>query len=170
MNPLQQLQSSQPQQAPIPPQQAQAAAPSNPLAALAQGTQQQRLAPAPTKAQTVAAVHRFSEIKAALKPVRDDPNLGTKNIRPKLLDAASELLASKVLSLPEIMNAIKGLPDDPMQQKKFVDQIYGTADQAQAMVLQHHRSAQVPDDPNAAQWSPDNHADQMAGLMRQYNG
>jgi hypothetical protein len=137
------------------------------LQAIAQRMQQPAPPPAPTKAQTVAALHRFGEIKQTIGEVAQDPNLGTKNIRPKLLDAASELLASKVLSLPEIMNAIQGLPDDPQKQKAFVINILRTADQAQKTVLAHHSMA-PPEPDDAEQWSPDNHNDQMAALMQKY--
>jgi hypothetical protein len=143
----------------------------NPLAALAaQAAPQQQPAPAPTHAQAVAAMHRFGQIKSAMAPVIADPNLGKTNVRPKLLDAASKLLGSKVLSLPEIMNSIKNLPDDPIQQKKFVENIMNTATQAQLTVLQQHRNAQLPEDQEPDEWTPDNHADNMAGLMAHYQG
>lgn len=149
------------------PQQGQPQQPgANPLAALM--AQQQQQQPAPTHAQTVAAMHRFGEIKSALKPVISDPNLGKSNIRPKLLDAASDLLGSKVLSLPEIMNAIKGLPDDPLQQKKFVESIYGNASKAQLAILQQHRGASLQGEPD--EWSPETHNDNIASLMQQYGG
>lgn len=144
----------------------------NPLAALAQGqVAPQGPPPAPTQAQTVAALHRFGEVKQAMRPVLGDPKLGKDNIRPKLLDAASKLLGSKVLSLSEIMNAIKGLPDDPLAQKKFVEKIYGDADKAQKIVLSHHAAApamQGTGEPD--QWNADNHQTHIDGLMGHYNG
>jgi hypothetical protein len=144
----------------------------NPLAQLAPQQQQPPPPPpAPTHAQTVAAVHYFGQIKQAMRPVLDDPNLGSKNIRPKLLDQFSKLIASKTLTLPEIMKAIKSLPDDPIQQKSFVENIYQANDKAQMLVLGHHAmgpQAQPGQEPE--QWSPDNHQDQMAGLMQQYGG
>ncbi|HEX5508915.1 MAG TPA: hypothetical protein VFX37_10470 [Pseudolabrys sp.] len=130
---------------------------------------QQQPAPAPTHAQTVAAMHRFGSIKAALQPVLSDPNLGKSNIRPKLLDAASDLLGEKVLSLPEIMNAIKDLPDDPLQQKKFVEMMYGTATKAQIAVLNQHRNANLPQE-DGDEWTPDSHDQHFAGLMAHYPG
>ena len=143
--------------------------PANPLAALAAGQQPQRPAPAPTHAQTMAAMHYFGEIKAAIAPVAKDPNLGVKNIRPKLLDAASKLLASRTLTLSEVMNRIKDLPDDPMQQKKFVESILNNANQAELTVLQHYRDA--PQGPEGDEpWSQENHSDNITGLMQHYGG
>lgn len=143
----------------------------NPLAQLAPQQQQPPPQPAPTHAQTVAAVHQFGQIKQSMVPILDDPNLGLKNIRPKLLDSFSKLLASKTLTLPEIMKAVKALPDDPVQQKQFVEKIYNDNDKAQMLVLGHHAMGpQQPQGQEPEQWSPDNHQDQMAGLMQQYGG
>lgn len=143
----------------------------NTLAQLAPQQQQAPQQPAPTHAQTVAAVHHTGQIKQALIPVLDDPNLGVKNIRPKILDMASKLLASKTLTLPEIMKAVKALPNDPVAQKQFVEKIYNDNDKAQMLVLGHHAmgpQAQPGQEPE--QWSPDKHQDHMAGLMQQYGG
>lgn len=140
----------------------------NPLAALA-AQQQAPPPPAPTRAQTIAAVHHFGQVKQAFSPIIDDPNLGQKNIRPKVMDAMSKLLGSKTLSLPDVMKAIKNLPEDPMEQKKFVDGIYQKNDQAQKMVLAQHAAA--PDNGQPQEdWSSDSHANHMAGLMQNYAG
>lgn len=136
----------------------------NPLAALSQ--QQQAPPPPPTRAQTVAAVHHFGQIKQAMTPIMADPNLGKSNIRPKVMDSFSKLLMSKVLSLPEIMKAVKSLPEDPVEQKKFVDKIYQDNDKAQQMVLQQHAMSPQPD--QADEWSQDGHANHMASLMKNY--
>lgn len=142
----------------------------NPLAALAAQAPQPRAVPRPTPGQTAAALHHFGEIKAALRPIIEDPQFGKTNVRPKLLDAASKLLANKVLSLPQIMNAIKGLPEDPMDQVKFVEKIYGDSDMAQKIVLMQHADYQA--DPGAApedEYSLKTHGAFMDGLAKTYN-
>lgn len=147
----------------------QTAPPQNPLAALMQKMQrQQQQATQLSHAQTVAALHKFGEIKAAMFPVISDPKLGKTNIRPKLLDATSKLLMSKTLTLPEIMNRIKDLPDDPQAQKKFVDQIYQSSDQAQKSLLTMH--ANSPQNGEPEQWTPDNHDKHLAGVQQMYGG
>jgi hypothetical protein len=146
--------------------QAQQPPQANPLAALVGQQQQQQQPPQLSMAQTVAGVHKFAQIKAAMLPVIDDPHLGKTNIRPKLLDATSKLLMSKTLSLPEIMNRIKDLPDDPQKQKQFVDQIYQSSDQAQKVLLAN--AAHAHDD--GEQWSADSHDKHLAGMMQQYGG
>lgn len=158
---IQDLLAQQPQGAPqaMPPQGG------NQLAALAQPPQAPP-PPPPTKAQTIAAVHHFGLIKQSMMPIMDDPNLGKSNVRPKIMDSFSKLLSTKVLSLPEIMKAVKNLPEDPIEQKKFVDKIYQDNDKAQKMVLEHHAMGGAQDD----EWSQDKHGDYMAALMNNYPG
>lgn len=166
-----QAQQTSPVEAQGQPQPQPQAAPANPLAALAgrMGAQQQQ-APAPTHAQTVAVMHRLGQIKTALRPVMDDPHLGSKNIRPKLLDAASKLLAAKVVSLTDIMSEIKGLPEDPIEQKKFVEGLYNNATQGQTAILEQHRHADLPEGSGPDEWTPETHDDHIASLMQQYGG
>ena len=72
--------------------------------------------PAPTQAQTVAAVRRLSAVQEAMRSVMSADGFGRTNQRPKILDEASKLMAAKVLSLPEIMQSIGDVPDDPLAQ------------------------------------------------------
>lgn len=143
----------------------------NPLAALmGQQAAAPRPVPRPTPGQTAAALHHFGEIKAALRPIIQDPQFGKTNVRPKLLDAASKLLAAKVLSLPQIMSAIKGLPEEPMEQVKFVEKIYGDSDQAQKIVLMQHAGYQAdPAAPPEDEYSPKSHGAFMEALAKTYN-
>lgn len=141
----------------------------NPLAALAgqtpqqQQQQQQQSPPQLSHAQLVAGLHKFGEIKAAMLPVISDPKLGKVNIRPKLLDATSKLLMNKTLTLPEIMNRIKDLPDDPQKQKAFVDQIYTSSDQAQKVLLANAVHAQ-----DSEPWSMDSHDKHLGDFAQKY--
>jgi hypothetical protein len=119
--------------------------PQNPLARLAAplpGSPPPSQQPAPTTAQATAAVRRLTAVQSAMREVMQSPGYGRTNIRPTLLDAASKLLASRLLSLPEIMNSIGGVPDDPVQQKEFVSNIYNNAQRAAASVLDHHGAAE----------------------------
>ena len=102
-----------------------------------------------------------------MMPVMNDPNLGKKNIRPKILDAAADLLASKTLSLTEIMGKMASLPDDPIQQKKFVENMLNTLTQAQTMVLEHHKNA-PPEPEGQGEWSKDTHGTHLDALMQHY--
>jgi hypothetical protein len=156
--------------------QVQAAPGGNPLAQIAPALQMQQQPnamqqPAPTAAQTTAAVHRFGAIQSAMRSVMEDKVFGTGNIRPKLLDAASKLLGTKILSLPEVMNSIKDIPDDPIQQKAFVQNLFNSAKQAEANVLDHYGAAIKAglisaDDENG--YAEDSHGQHIDGLMKHY--
>lgn len=132
---------------------------------------QQQQPPAPTRAQTTAAVQHFSEIQRALKPVLSNPKLGKENIRPEVLNAGSLLLGSKVLSLPELMNQISDFPSDPLEQRARVQKIYSDAQNAQASVLDHFGAAlaagKLPPE-GGPEYQADDHAGHMDSLLGQY--
>lgn len=127
--------------------------------------------PAPTKAQTTAAVQRFSAIQSAMRSVMEDPSFGKENVRPAIMDAASKLLGSKLLSLPEVMNSISNLPDDPIKQKAFVQGIFNSAKMAESSVLDHHGAAivsgKLPPD-GGEDYDTGAHDQHMNGLLSQY--
>lgn len=138
----------------------------NPLAKIAP-LMQAGPSPQPTHAQTVAAMHRFSSVQRAMQEVVKDPQFGKGNIRPKLLDVASKLLGAKVLSLPDIMNTIKDLPEDPIKQKAFVEGILTNAAKAQMTILQHHRTARIDGEPD--EYDMSKQSDHIGGLMGHYS-
>ena len=144
----------------------------NPLARIApqMGGQQQQ-PPVPTRAQTTAAVHHFSAIQQALKPILKNPKLGKENIRPDVLDAGSKLIGSKILSLPELMNQISEFPSDPLDQKARVQKIYTDAQNAEASVLDHYGAAlaagKLPSD-GGPEYQSSDHASHMDSLLGAY--
>jgi hypothetical protein len=114
----------------------------NPLARIApqMGGAQQPL-PAPTRAQTTAAVRRLSAVQESMRVILQNPDLGRTNVRPAIMDQASKLLASRVLSLPEVMSAVGKVGDDPLAQKSMIAGIFNQAKQAESAVLAHHTAA-----------------------------
>jgi hypothetical protein len=116
-------------------------------------------------------VKRFSAIQNALREVMQDKDFGRANVRPKLLDEGSKLLAARVLSLPELMSQISNFPTDPLQQKQVVQQIYNSAQQAEAHVLDAHGSAiaagKLPPD-GGPKYDAGEHEQHMQGLLAHY--
>ena len=146
--------------------------PQNPLARLAgpmpgSAPPQQ---PAPTAAQATAAVRRLNAVMSAMRNVMQAPGYGRTNIRPVLLDQASKLIGSRLLSLPEVMNSISGVPDQPVEQKEWVANTYMNAQRAAASVLDHHGAAvatgKLP--ANGDKYDPDNHEQHFNGAMSHY--
>jgi hypothetical protein len=136
---------------------------------LVQPGAQQR--PMPTHAQVVAGLHRFHEIELASGRLLKDPDVGRKNIRPKVLEMGADLIGRRVMSLPEFMTGIKDFPsaEDMLGQKKWLEKLFQSNVQGQVSLLQDHANA-PPEGPDAAQWTPDSHSEHMAGLISKYPG
>ena len=127
--------------------------------------------PAPTAAQATAAVRRLNAVMSAMRNVMQAPGYGRTNIRPVLLDQASKLIGSRLLSLPEVMNSISGVPDQPVEQKEWVANTYMNAQRAAASVLDHHGAAvatgKLP--PNGGdKYDPDDHDRHINELHSHY--
>ena len=127
--------------------------------------------PAPTAAQTTAAVRRFGLVQEAMRAVMSQDGYGRQNVRPAILDQASKLLSSRVLSLPEVMNEIGKVPDDPLAQKALVESIFNGARQAEASVIDHYGSAiaagRVPRG-GGEKYDVANHDRHMSELLKHY--
>jgi len=147
--------------------QPQGSPPPQGVGALVQQPPQAR--PAPTHAQTVAGLHRFHEIETASKRLLKNPDVGHKNIRIKVLEMGADLIAHKVMTLPQLMQGIKDFPsaEDPLGQKKWLEKLYQSNVQGQISLLQDHANA-PPESPDAAQWTPDSHSEHMGALMNKY--
>lgn len=136
----------------------------NQLAGVTQQPQQQ---PRPTRDQTIAGLHHFSAIQKQFGPLLKNTGLGQSNMRPKIFDAAANLVGEQVVSVPEVMNAIKDLPDDPIGQKKWVEHMVGTAAMAQKKLISDFmQNGEDTGEPSA--WSADSHRDHVKGLMAHY--
>lgn len=148
------------------PQAAPQQTPQQGLAGLLQKAANQR--PTPNHAQTVAALHRCHEIEKATSRLLKDPDVGHKNIRPKVLTMGADLIGEHVMSLPELMAGIKDFPgaDDALGQKKWLERLYQAQIQAQTAVLQDHANA--PPEDNESQWTPDTHGDHMSAVTNMY--
>jgi hypothetical protein len=158
-------------------------APQQPLGA-AQGNPQNPLArlaaplpgppprpPAPTAAQATAAIKRFMAVQSAMRDLLQNPDLGRTNVRPAILDQASKLMSARVLSLPEVMQAIGKVSDDPLAQKSLVAGIFNQASQAENAVLAHHTAAvamgMVPRN-GGEKYQADDHDRHMSDLLAHY--
>jgi hypothetical protein len=130
--------------------------------------------PAPTHEQVASGLRHLHEIARHMKGILADPDIGKKNIRPKVFDAAAEMLGDGLLSMPEIMNQIKTLPVEPAQQKQWVEKHYNDAMAAQGQLLEHHAAAFPGSGDFATDWGAERgkgaHGDNMKGLMGHYGG
>jgi hypothetical protein len=126
--------------------------------------------PRPTHGQAVAGYHRLQETKRLMGKILQDPKTGHSNIRPLVLDAGAKLISDRLQSLAEFMSGISNFPpaEDPLGQKKWVQQLFAASSMAQRSLLQHHRAANAPDGTLGASWAADDHSNHMSALMAHY--
>jgi hypothetical protein len=123
-----------------------------------------------SKAQLQAGLHHFDAFRKAMTPILNSPQTGQANIRPKIFDASADLIGEKIFTVPEVMNGIKDLPDDPLDQKKWLQQKIMASVLAEKKLV-HDYIAQGPQQqPDDSQWSPDSHGEHMGGLLDSYKG
>jgi len=138
------------------------------------GQQQPQQPPAPNHAQTVAGLRQIAFFQKRWKELLDDPDVGTKNIRPAILEVLADTLSDGYASLPQILNTMKSLPSDPLQQKQWLEKHYADDEKAEGMLLQHHAAANpgVADWPTEqaklAQSKPADHLKTIASLQAHY--
>ena len=148
------LQQGQPQ-----PQQQQ-----NPLGGLTQAAPQMKM----TKAQLIAGLHHLSAFQKQFSPLLKNPITGKSNIRPKIFDAAATLIGEQIFSVPEVINGIKDLPDDPVDQKKWLELKLSNAAQAEQKLISDYIAQGPGQEDQGPEWSKDTHKDHMAGLLGNY--
>ena len=89
-------------------------------------------------------------------------------MRPKIFDASANLIAEGIATVPEIMNGMKSLPDDPLGQKKWIEQKISDAKMASQKIVSDYISQGPGSEPDGPDWTQDSHKDHMHGLMGNY--
>lgn len=125
--------------------------------------------PPPTHQQTVAALRHFSAIEGELTHILSDPDVGTADMKSKIIDGTTKLVASGILTPASAVGELGTVPDRPFDQKIWLMKHFQQTVQAQSLVLAHHQIG-GPTAPNDEPYNPDNHHSIMAGLMGQYRG
>jgi hypothetical protein len=136
------------------------------------GPQQQ---PAPTHALTVAALRHYDAIKGELKTLLSNPSLGKSDIKSQVIDGVSKLVAERMMTPDNAVMELSKVPEDPLQQRKWVQQQMMQATQAEQSVVEQHRNTNV----GSGDWAteaqqhntnPDNHMQDIEALGAQYRG
>jgi hypothetical protein len=159
---------------PNPPQPEQQASPANALspAPAAAGATPQAPIPAPSHAQTVAALRHFHAIQQQLDLLLKNPDLGKSSIKTAIIDGTTRLVAERILSAPEAVAQLSNVPDDPQAQRKWVQTTMQQTYQANEAILAHRQSAvasgTAPPEPPGAEYDPDNHTQHISGLAANY--
>src|SRR5258707_7570366 len=145
-----------------------ALAPSSPLAALAGAAKQP---PSPSHAQAVAALRHFAAIQAVLGSIMRGPALGKSDMKSKIIDGVTSLVAERIMSPATAVGQLSDVPSEPFKQKQWLQQHMQTTIAASNAVLDHHRTAHagVPDDRiDMKSGGADSHMDDMKAMMAQH--
>ena len=139
----------------------------NQLGGIMQGQQPQQKSNI-TKQQLIAGLHHLNAFQKQFSPLLRNPDLGKSNVRPKIFDASAALIGQGIFSVPEVMNGIKDLPDDPLGQKKWLEQKLSSTMMAEKKLVSDYIAQGPGQEPEGPEWSMDNHKEHMGGLMGNY--
>lgn len=137
----------------------------NPLGGLAQAAPPQTKI---SKQQLMAGLHHLGAFQKQFSPLLKSPVLGKGNIRPKIFDAAAVLIGNGIFTVPEVINGIKDLPDDPVDQKKWLETKLLNTQQAEQKLISDYIGQGPGQDSVGPEYSPDSHREHMTGLMGNY--
>ena len=126
--------------------------------------QQQPQVPMPTHAQTVAALRHFHMIGEQLESALKDPDLGKSDLKSKIIDGMTKLVAGRIISPAQAVTQLSTFPEKPFDQKAWLANHLMQIKQAEMAVLSHHGNAFAGGGPEPAP-HPDNHMDDMASMM-----
>lgn|ERR1035437_902692 len=132
-----------------------------------QGAQQ--APPAPTHAQTVAALRHFTALKQELTVLLKNPDLGKADMKSAIIDGVTKLVADRIVPPAAAVQKLAMVPDTPFQQKKWIEQDYAQVMKAENMVLAHHAAAFAGQGPQPPA-DPDDHMGTIKNLMQSHYG
>jgi hypothetical protein len=143
-------------------------------AAPAGGQAQQAPPPAPSHAQTVAALRHFHAIQVQLDLLLRNPDLGKSSVKSAIIDGTTKLVSERILSPAEAVSQLSKVPDDPQAQRKWVQTTLQQTYQANEAVLAHRQNAvasgTAPQEVPGSDYHPDDHGNHMAALGAHYAG
>lgn len=76
-------------------------------------------------AKVELGVKRFGIMNSAISGLMGDPDFGKTDLRKKIYDVVGRLVKDEVLTAPHAVEALKSIPDDPVQQANAIRNIYG---------------------------------------------
>lgn len=133
--------------------------------------------PAPTHAQTVAALRHFDKIKRELEGLIENPELGKSDMKSQIIDGFARLVADRMMSPAQAVVGLAAVPTEPFQQKKWAQTQLAQAQQAEDVILDHFGAANPHFDGGVDHHfggempagGGDDHMDHMQALMATYS-
>ncbi len=125
--------------------------------------------PAPDHAQTVAALRHFHAIGSELETLLRNPSLGRADVKSDIIDGVTKLVSSRMMTPAQAVMQLADVPQDPVAQRKWIQQHYQQNEQAANSVLDAHRVSHAGKKA-MPQGDPDKHQDHLAGMMKMHYG
>jgi hypothetical protein len=92
----------------------------------------------PTHAQTVTALRHFDAVRKELEILADDPALGKSNMKSKIIDGVTRLVAERFMKPSDAVIELSKVPTEPLLQMKWVKTMYQQTRQAENGILDHY--------------------------------
>lgn len=136
------------------------------------GQPQQQLPPAPTHAETVTALRHFGALESALSELMTDPDLGKTDMRSKVIDSMTDLVAEGVVPPSGAVRDMGTFPEKPYDQRAWLNQHFMNVVKAQTAILAHHQmgAATGQDLQPDVDADANDHHSTMAALGSRYGG
>jgi hypothetical protein len=126
-------------------------------------------APAPTHEQTVAAMRHFQAIQDEIEPLLKDPDCGKSDMKSKVIDGATKLVAARIFTPADAVAQLVDLPGSPFEQRNWLIRQHFVATVGLHQVLDHHGAAVAAGMvPAGGKPKRENHIQDMAALKEHY--
>ena len=144
-------------------------APGQPQGQPGQPGQQQPL----DHATAAAGLRHLAEFSRHWREIMQEPGFGTKDIKGSILEMMADVMGDGLVTLPQVMDLLKRLPTQPLQQWQFVEQHYKQDQQAMTILLQRHATdfpqVNPADVDTALKAGRDKSTDHVAAMQRLVN-
>jgi hypothetical protein len=107
----------------------------NPGAAMQSGAQGQ---PAPNAQMTNAVLRHMRIFAQAYDDLLKLDDIGKTDIKGPFVKTMARLLGDNMMSLPQTLQLMKSFPDNPLQQRQWVQQHYAQDRQMSLAIMMHH--------------------------------
>lgn len=97
--------------------------------------------PAPNHEQTVSALQHIRAFDTKWRDLLTDPGIGSKDQRKQFNLAMADLMGDGFCTLPQTLTLLKTFPDDPLEQRKWLEKHVKQDEQAMTQILAQHAQA-----------------------------
>lgn len=132
--------------------------------------QQQQPPPPPSHAQTVAALRHFTAIEGETEKLLRNPDCGKSDMRSTVIDSVTRLVSKGITTPSDAVRELGNFPDKPYDQKKWLENVYTQAAQAQTAMLAMHQHGALGQPPGPTPANMDDHHAIMSGLASGFKG